>query len=499
MLDSHSRRDRRHPLLPLAAGALTALLTSATASAIPERASAPPMTRSMTQPSAPTFAIETVVVEGLRHATPELIVAESRLIEGGRYSEAELRDAVHRIRRLPFVLDARPALRRGSAPGNYQLTLEVEEARSFFFGQDLSLTAAGDALALDRGRPDETWLRSAPVVGGRFFLGRYDMVFASASGEGGVQLGYQRHGLLGRGGVLRVTVGRTGCCPTRIFDLGLDPGFDAWREEDGAVEASAELGLPLVGNHALRLHLGHRSADGGFHRDAVPGPGTAMVAGPVPGASAVADRFVRFAFDTLERQTLELAWHYVTTDDPTFPSRGVALSAGVDGASLEATGVRVAVVSEGVAAGPETALPPTRARQLRASVGAERHWPLAGGHAASLAVRGALGRGRVENLSLAAGARTLAELAAVQDVADFTVWSAGVSAGYSRDLRSAVGMRRWGDVRWQTRLSWSRDGTSLALPGFTDLETVELETGITLRNAWGLVRVLFRLIEIRDL
>lgn len=484
MLEPNRRfRGRR----PIAAGLLAGLLAAGSAGAIPERPGG--------AESEVRFAIETLEVEGLRHAAPALIVAEARLVEGERYAERDLRAALDRIRRLPFVLAARPALRRGSVPGRYRLVIEIEEANRFFFAHDLALTAAGEALALDGGDADRTWVRSAPLVGARFFVGRYDMVFASAGSASGLQLGYQRHGLFGRGGVLRLSAGRTDCCPTRVFGLGLDPAFGAWREEDGATELAAELGVPLAGNHALHLRLEHRRSDGGFFRDALPdvdpGAPASVLGGP--------DRFARFAFDDLERSTLALAWRYVTTDDPTFPTRGLSLSAGVDAETLEADGLRVGVVAEGAAIGPEASLPPTRARQLRARVTAERHWPLGGAHTASLGVRGALGRGRVENLSLAGGARTLAGLAAVAPEEDLTVWSASVSAGYSRDLLAHSRSLRWGELRWQSRLTWSRDGTSLTLPGFVDLETFELETGIALRNGWGLFRVVFRLVEIRDL
>src|ERR1041385_6899964 len=52
------------------------------------------------------FLIERIDVRHLVHASADVIRAESRLREGERYDESELRDANNRIKRLPFVLDA---------------------------------------------------------------------------------------------------------------------------------------------------------------------------------------------------------------------------------------------------------------------------------------------------------------------------------------------------------------------------------------------------------
>ncbi len=72
--------------------------------------------------------VESLGVEGTsREAVRRVILSESRLVAGASYTEQEIARAARRIKRLPFVLDARPALRRGSAPGRYALVFVVEE------------------------------------------------------------------------------------------------------------------------------------------------------------------------------------------------------------------------------------------------------------------------------------------------------------------------------------------------------------------------------------
>ncbi|HWS70685.1 MAG TPA: hypothetical protein VN605_01165, partial [Thermoanaerobaculia bacterium] len=49
----------------------------------------------------PRFLIERIEVRNLRRASPEIVIAESRLKEGTTYDERELAAASDRINRLP--------------------------------------------------------------------------------------------------------------------------------------------------------------------------------------------------------------------------------------------------------------------------------------------------------------------------------------------------------------------------------------------------------------
>ena len=57
-----------------------------------------------TELDTPRFLLETLEVAGAERVTEEIVLAESLLVPGRAYREEELRDAVFRLRRLPFVL-----------------------------------------------------------------------------------------------------------------------------------------------------------------------------------------------------------------------------------------------------------------------------------------------------------------------------------------------------------------------------------------------------------
>jgi hypothetical protein len=113
----------------------------------------------------PKFFIERITVRNLQHASPEVIVAESRLTEQHAYTEDELREASDRIRRLPFVLDASFALQKGSERERYVLEISVSETKPFFYLSDGVLFKSEKTRVLI----DKT---NNAVVGARFFAGR---------------------------------------------------------------------------------------------------------------------------------------------------------------------------------------------------------------------------------------------------------------------------------------------------------------------------------------
>src|SRR5512143_1105438 len=79
------------------------------------------------------FLIEKITVQGPKEAAANIVRAETLLRPGGSYTEDQLRQAVYRVHRLPFVLDATCSLRKGSRRGAYELLIEVEPARWFFY------------------------------------------------------------------------------------------------------------------------------------------------------------------------------------------------------------------------------------------------------------------------------------------------------------------------------------------------------------------------------
>jgi hypothetical protein len=81
---------------------------------------------------APSFLIERITVTGVALSSNDVIISESHLETGRSYTEHELRQAIYRIERLPFVLAAEFSLRKGAERGSYELVITVTEAARFF-------------------------------------------------------------------------------------------------------------------------------------------------------------------------------------------------------------------------------------------------------------------------------------------------------------------------------------------------------------------------------
>lgn len=220
------------------------------------------------QEEPPRFMLERIAVEGLRRAGADrLVVAESLLREGSSYSEDDLRLAVYRIKRLPFILDADFTLRKGSERGRYELLIGVEEVKPYFlqYFADYELSERPGGLASFRDR-----LSDSGIVGARYFVNSHDLAFAAWNPDGFVNLGYTRFNLFGRGGYASLQAS--------VHSGGSDRNL------------SLTAAVPIAGNHAVR------STTSWFESD----------------------------FSSSWGQGLE--WLYTTTDDPLLPSEGVESS-----------------------------------------------------------------------------------------------------------------------------------------------------------------------------
>ncbi|HEV7516547.1 MAG TPA: hypothetical protein VGR07_09635 [Thermoanaerobaculia bacterium] len=221
---------------------------------------------------APRFLIEKITVAGNRRpASARIVVSESLLHEGRTYSEDELRDAIHRIKRLPFVIDADFALQKGSERGRYLLVVTVDETRLLFAAVPVELDTHGETISTAELRaPRHFDFGDSTLLGVRQFVGSEGLVFAALGSTNNLfQVGYTRYDLFGPGSFASATL---------AFGI---PGSSAI--------PSLSVGLPLTANQSLR---------------------------------ATVSRFERRSTLVSERRVAELDWLYNTTDDLFFPTRG---------------------------------------------------------------------------------------------------------------------------------------------------------------------------------
>lgn len=423
------------------------------------------------------FLLETITVEGAHRVSPELLIAESLLEPGRRYTESELRDAVFRVRRLPFVLEARPSLRKGGRPGTYELVLEIRETNRVFFGANLELVSFGSPLGLEEGasagfRLTEESDDASMVVGVRHFVGTGGVLFAAGHTENGFQAGYAHHNLFGRRISGAVEVSRGGFLG-RVFPLGLDPAFRDWNL-DGSQQVRLEVAVPLSPRRAVRLSASW--LDG----DRVSSDGVLRPSGEL--------RF--FRAPDLSHGQLAARWVFDTTDDPILPTRGTAASAGLTLALLEASLSALEVV-DGAGPGPprvvEEPLPTFESVHLAVVASGARHWPVTVRQTVSAGLRASVGRSRVHNL--AAGGE-------LHPSESSTSFEASVALRWSLDLRQPRRLRRGGDLRLEAEAGYGFEGTSpsLELAG-NPVEKVDLEVALVYRGSWGLVRFAFSYLE----
>ncbi len=260
-------RSHRSPVLVALVACLLAVGLSLTASA---------------QPIA-SFLIEKITVEGVSRGQARIVAAESLLREGATYDERGLRDAVYRVKRLPFVLLADFSLRKGSVRGSYELVITVVATKRFFF-------ATGGTNwwgAEPHDDPDEFG-----YVGFRQTVGSYGEMFVQLSGFGyttfdgwytSFQFGYNQYNLFGRGAVA---------------SLVYSENYPRPNGGDRSHVLQLELTVPLTGNHAARVRVEDSRGEARFSET-------------WPGS--------KFEYSTA---AVSLGWLYDDTDDPVSPRDG---------------------------------------------------------------------------------------------------------------------------------------------------------------------------------
>jgi hypothetical protein len=247
----------------------------------------------------PRFFIQSIAVDGLRYASETVVVTESHLRVGNEYSESDLRDAIARITRLPFVFDASFALEKGSVRDTYVLRILLRENKPLFGSIDWSHSRIS-------GLEDEEGTRLTErhvVVGGRWFVGGNGLIHGTVEpSREQFSLGYVRYRLLGTGASVAATVG---------YEQRDAPQANAQAERFTRTDDltfNVTLAAPLGGNHSVRMSWDRKTVPFRFATGFFDNPDI---------------HIVKFHADAAR-----LAWLYDTTDDPLFPMSGTRATAG---------------------------------------------------------------------------------------------------------------------------------------------------------------------------
>jgi hypothetical protein len=315
------------------------------------------------------------------------VQSETRLVEGHTYTEGELRQAIRRVNRLPFVLDASFALEKGATPGSYILVVTIQETKPLFvLAESQTSRMHGNTFTAERFQ-----------TGGRWFIGGSSLIHASTDFENNYEAGYTQYNLFRRGGYAALNVGWTTNDGSSRF---INPDGEISRVQtdvDPAVELRA--GVPIRGDHSIVGQLNRQAFS--YRREDQGGDGG----------------------DQLSYGG-QLAWVFDTTDDPMFPTSGTRWEAGV-GHGRTSQELRT-----------DNNIMETTARSYILRGELTRHHPVTDYLSVSYGVTG--GTSRLDGES--------GDLRYASDS-----WGYGPSAGLSVSLWPHSLTRRLGDLRWQTR------------------------------------------------
>lgn len=291
-----------------------------------------------------------------------VVVSQSALAEGRSYSDDDLEIAVARVRRLPFVYDARYSMEGET------LVLEVSGMTRLY----------GDVDAASVGIEGEHSSTAAFTGGGRLFLGAgvaearvQETVAEHADEQTSADVAYSHYGIGGTR--LFATAGVQ-------YAITREDGFDP----DPALRLF--VGYPLSIRQTLTASVSRSgyTARQGF-----------ILAAQDLQASAT-------------QQFVDLRWTYDTTDDPFFARRGLTIAAGPSWARSETESETFSIQFPALTFGIETFRSESTSKSLSAE--ARKLWSLGARGAIFSGIRGAIDRSHVKSsfgdlLALGADAR----------------------------------------------------------------------------------------------
>jgi hypothetical protein len=247
------------------------------------------------------YRLERIVVEGSK-IPEEIVRAEARLEEERSYTEAQFREAVYRIRRLPFVVDATYRIASGIGAGTSTLVIRIVDETPVFYAVD---------AAEERGQDGETANDVDAVLGGRLLLddlGVVEATLGTTPNDDGAAFGvtYRAYDLAGTGAFASASAAIRFGAEARRYDPVL----------------IVTLGWPLTQRQTLILRGGKGKSrflhDFDVNGDDNDDPSDDRT--DKDDNVSLTDRDGAAAAD--------LRWDYESIDDPLFATHGMALSAG---------------------------------------------------------------------------------------------------------------------------------------------------------------------------
>lgn len=248
-----------------------------------------------------SWRLERIVVEGSKF-DDDIVRAEARLPEEREYTDSDFRQALYRIRRLPFVADATYRIEPGVTAGGSTLIIRILDVTPAFYDLDLSGTRLGDG---------DTTRDGSAFIGGRVSLHNLGLVefgVQDSDETDGTNLGvaYRAYDILGTGGFGSVVISQ------RLRAV----------ERDYSPQLVIGLGYPLTQRQTVTLSLSRTETSRDRDFDVLGDDDNDDKNDDIDEDDNITltngDRF-DFAM---------LRWWYESIDDPFFATRGVRLSAG---------------------------------------------------------------------------------------------------------------------------------------------------------------------------
>jgi len=266
----------------------------------------------------PLFLIESIEVEGGSRAADRIVIAESRLHLMQTYGESDLRAAMARIQRLPFIVSTDFRLAKGTAPGRYALIIRIRRMTPFFLDAEtnaqwvhltrVETTPSGGFRFVSRiARRDENHV----IAGARVFTGANGVL--TATGER-VSLRNDRYTLT----FSEYDLFGTRASITAIASYLESPGAvrsgdplarNDWHHRDNVTFEIIGV-LPITGSDSLRAAWQHEELPGRYN------------------AISPSDGQFHYVLTSLPEISKERFWIHDTTNDPLMPARGTRWTLG---------------------------------------------------------------------------------------------------------------------------------------------------------------------------